>query len=145
MGIHSEPYRPTHIFSQLLPLQSTQEMLTEYDGRKLINFSCIGYESLVQYCKMFKLHDFEYNYHYDLVQNEQVKDAQTLSARMEKREMSENEDDEKRQSIIVKKRKKNQKRVKFVSIIIWIRMLWMRTMKRSKEKKFRNHLLHPID
>eukprot|EP00483_Globobulimina_turgida_P007483 UN07497 len=61
--------RPTHIYSSILPLESEQEMLLSLKEETVINFSCISYDSLVQYCKMFKLHHFKYNYHYDLAQS----------------------------------------------------------------------------
>jgi len=54
---------------------------------------------------MFKLHDFEYDYHYDLAKESVQSETETESkcARIEKREMSEEE--EKRE----KKRKKSKK------------------------------------
>ena len=90
---------------------------------------------------MFKLHDFEYNYHYDLAGNAMQNDAenntnncntdnnenenefeaksgtnghaQRLSARMDKREMSENEEEEKKtKHAHAQKRKKSSSKKK---------------------------------
>jgi len=101
-------------------------MQTEYDGRKLINFGCIDYESLVKYCQMFKLHEFEYDYHYDLasqfhppsnsnLNEDGIESVDSHSARMgpsrSKQEMSDNEDEKtKHHKKKSKKRKKNKKK-----------------------------------
>merc|ERR1712129_574336 len=105
---HIEPYLPTSIHSQILPLESSQQMQTEYDGRKLINFGCIGYDSLVKYCKMFKLHQFEYDYHYDLAGNNPLQHSNANScARITKQE-----NEQKKDSSTNKRKFKKKKRGK---------------------------------
>jgi len=62
-------YHPTHLYSSMLPIESEEEMMRSHrreSATNLINFSCIDYDSLVDYCKTFGLHRFEYRYHYDL-------------------------------------------------------------------------------
>ena len=62
-------YHPTHLYSSMLPIESEEEMLRSHrreTATNLINFSCIDYDSLVDYCNTFGLHRFEYQYHYDL-------------------------------------------------------------------------------
>eukprot|EP01084_Bolivina_argentea_P132146 233185_1 len=49
-------YRPTHIYSSMLPLESEEEIMSSYKRPEhRINFSCIGYNSLIEYCQTFKL------------------------------------------------------------------------------------------
>jgi len=62
-------YHPTHLYSSSVPLRAEEEMLESHrheSATNLINFSCIDYDSLVEYCKTFGLHRFQYQYHYDL-------------------------------------------------------------------------------
>eukprot|EP00484_Ammonia_sp_Unknown_P029876 CAMPEP_0197048638 /NCGR_PEP_ID=MMETSP1384-20130603/23947_1 /TAXON_ID=29189 /ORGANISM="Ammonia sp." /LENGTH=334 /DNA_ID=CAMNT_0042480797 /DNA_START=82 /DNA_END=1086 /DNA_ORIENTATION=+ len=61
-------YRPNAIYSSMIPIQSEAEIIKAHKDQlsNVINFSCINYASLMEYCKYFKLHDFQLNYHYDL-------------------------------------------------------------------------------
>jgi len=52
----------------------------------VINFGCIDYDSLVEYCKTFGLHRFDYQYHYDLAQSAPATHSQSTHSAAPRRE-----------------------------------------------------------
>jgi len=85
MTMTAESYRPSAIYSSMTSIQSEEDFVKLHrdPSGDIMNFSCLSYATLMEYCKHFKLHHFQYDYHYGLAaksaSNYNVRDSQLLN------------------------------------------------------------------